>query len=129
MRIAIGLPARQSTCADSAVKRAGAHSDDHHQNFSPFCGASTLSISTLDGQESAAIRTACACGGSDNSPIGNVLAKAAAGLNAYATPGALVAMSDQSLAPAGGDQPHNNMQPYLTFYFCIALQGVFPPRT
>lgn len=38
------------------------------------------------------------------------------------------AMSDQSLAPAGGDQPHNNLQPYLTFYFNIALQGVFPPR-
>lgn len=37
-------------------------------------------------------------------------------------------MSGQALAPAGGDQPHNNMQPYLTFYFCIALQGVFPPR-
>ena len=33
-----------------------------------------------------------------------------------------------ALAPAGGDQPHNNMQPYLTFYFNIALQGVFPPR-
>ena len=34
----------------------------------------------------------------------------------------------QALAPAGGDQPHNNLQPYLTFYFSIALQGVFPPR-
>lgn len=41
----------------------------------------------------------------------------------------IVAMSGQSLAPAGGDQPHNNMMPYLTFYFCIALQGVYPPRT
>jgi microcystin-dependent protein len=40
----------------------------------------------------------------------------------------LVQMAPESLAPAGGDQPHNNMQPYLTFYFCIALQGVFPPR-
>src|SRR4051812_12059126 len=39
-----------------------------------------------------------------------------------------VQMSDQALAPAGGDQPHNNMQPYLTFFFNIALQGVFPPR-
>lgn len=37
--------------------------------------------------------------------------------------------SDQALTPAGGDQPHNNMQPYLTLNFCIALQGVFPPRT
>lgn len=35
----------------------------------------------------------------------------------------------EALAPAGGDQPHNNLQPYLTLNFCIALQGVFPPRT
>jgi microcystin-dependent protein len=41
----------------------------------------------------------------------------------------IVQFSDQALAPSGGDAPHNNMQPYLTFYFCIALQGVFPPRT
>ncbi len=40
-----------------------------------------------------------------------------------------VMMAAEALAPAGGDQPHNNLQPYLTFYFCIALQGVFPPRT
>jgi microcystin-dependent protein len=39
------------------------------------------------------------------------------------------AMSDQAITPAGGDQPHNNMQPYLTLNFCIALQGVYPPRT
>lgn len=41
----------------------------------------------------------------------------------------LVGMAPEALAPAGGDAPHNNMQPYLTFHFCIALQGVFPPRT
>jgi microcystin-dependent protein len=34
----------------------------------------------------------------------------------------------QALPPAGNSQPHNNMQPYLTFFFNIALQGVFPPR-
>ena len=35
-------------------------------------------------------------------------------------------LSANALAPAGGDQPHNNMMPYLTFYFCIALQGIYP---
>lgn len=40
----------------------------------------------------------------------------------------VVQMAPELLAPAGGDNPHNNMQPYLTFYFNIALQGVFPPR-
>jgi microcystin-dependent protein len=53
-----------------------------------------------------------------------------AGGNAYSvTTTGLTTMSPQALAPAGGDQPHNNMMPYLTFYFNIALQGVFPPRT
>ncbi|GAA5109606.1 tail fiber protein [Alloalcanivorax gelatiniphagus] len=32
------------------------------------------------------------------------------------------------LAPSGGDASHNNMQPYLTLRYAIALQGVFPPR-
>jgi microcystin-dependent protein len=45
-----------------------------------------------------------------------------------ATVANLVYMAPEMAAPAGGDQPHNNMQPYLTFFFCIALQGVFPPR-
>ena len=38
------------------------------------------------------------------------------------------ANGDSGASPAGGSQPHNNMQPYLTLNFCIALQGVFPPR-
>ena len=41
----------------------------------------------------------------------------------------LALMAFEALPPAGGDQPHNNFQPYLTLNFCIALQGVFPPRT
>ena len=32
------------------------------------------------------------------------------------------------VSPAGGGLPHNNMQPYLTLNFCIALQGIFPQR-
>ena len=40
----------------------------------------------------------------------------------------LTPLNGQALAPSGGDQPHNNLMPYLTFYFNIALQGVFPPR-
>jgi microcystin-dependent protein len=34
----------------------------------------------------------------------------------------------QALTPSGGSLPHNNLMPYLTLYFNIALQGVFPPR-
>jgi microcystin-dependent protein len=40
----------------------------------------------------------------------------------------LQTMSPQAVAPTGGSQPHNNMQPYLGLLFIIALQGVFPSR-
>ncbi|PUA81375.1 phage tail protein [Nocardioides currus] len=64
---------------------------------------------------------------------GRVLAASLGGM-AYAVPavgGAAPSPTTASpsvLAPAGGSQPHNNMQPYLTLNYCIALQGVFPPR-
>ena len=41
----------------------------------------------------------------------------------------LVAMAFQSLSPTGGSLPHNNMMPYTVLNYCIALQGVFPPRS
>jgi microcystin-dependent protein len=52
----------------------------------------------------------------------------AAGNSMYFNGNPNVMMAPEALAPAGGDQPHNNMMPYLTFNFCIALQGVFPAR-
>jgi microcystin-dependent protein len=68
-------------------------------------------------------------GGLQNPGPTVLLAKSSQG-NAYQTNVSNVTqMGFQSLTPTGGDQPHNNMQPYLTLYFCIALQGVFPPRS
>jgi microcystin-dependent protein len=62
------------------------------------------------------------------SPL-NVMAEAD-GNDYKATPfNPLANMDFRTLSPAGGSLPHNNMQPYLTFYFNIALQGVFPPRS
>ncbi|MDP9239538.1 MAG: tail fiber protein [Actinomycetota bacterium] len=46
----------------------------------------------------------------------------------YRVAGGLVAMEPSSVSATGGSQPHNNMAPYLTLMFCIALQGVFPSR-
>lgn len=41
----------------------------------------------------------------------------------------MVDLAPEAILPNGGHTPHNNMQPYLTCYFCIALQGIFPPRS
>jgi len=46
------------------------------------------------------------------------------------TPGAIpnTQMSPKAISATGGNQPHNNMQPYLTVNFCIALDGIYPSR-
>ncbi len=37
-------------------------------------------------------------------------------------------LAADAIGDTGGDQPHNNMQPYLVINWCIALTGVFPSR-
>jgi microcystin-dependent protein len=62
-------------------------------------------------------------------PTADVVYARSSNGNAYTNSNSgLQLMAPQMLAPAGGSLPHNNMQPYLTLNFCIALQGVFPPR-
>ena len=66
--------------------------------------------------------------GDSNAPAGLSMARSqgASVYNAANSP--VAAMAFTSLAPAGGSLPHNNMQPYLTLNFIMALQGVFPQR-
>jgi microcystin-dependent protein len=48
---------------------------------------------------------------------------------APASPQNTVQMSAQAVGMAGGGQAHNNLPPYLTLTFVIALQGIFPSRS
>jgi microcystin-dependent protein len=68
-------------------------------------------------------------------PTNAILAKGAYGSGAsggavamYQTAAPNVQMNLQACAVAGSGLPHNNMMPYLTLTYIIALQGVFPPR-
>jgi microcystin-dependent protein len=60
------------------------------------------------------------------SPAGSYLASNIS--NPYGEAGALTAMNAITVNHVGGSQAHNNMQPYTTLNFCIALQGLFPSR-
>ncbi len=66
------------------------------------------------------------------SPAGKAMSPALTATNtavpAYKNGSNRVAMAPAAVAPVGG-QPHNNMPPYLALNFCIALQGVYPPRS
>jgi microcystin-dependent protein len=50
--------------------------------------------------------------------------------NMYASPnaGSLTTLDPSSISTLGGNQPHENTQPYLTLSFCVALQGIFPSQ-
>jgi microcystin-dependent protein len=38
-------------------------------------------------------------------------------------------MNPAMVSVAGSSSPHNNLMPYLVLNYCIALQGIFPPRS
>ena len=46
----------------------------------------------------------------------------------YSSGSANTAMNPTSIGPAGGSQPHANMQPFLCVNFIIALEGIYPSR-
>jgi microcystin-dependent protein len=60
-------------------------------------------------------------------PSPNVILGRGQGLNSY-RPVSDTQMNFNAFSIAGGSLPHNNMQPFLTVLFIIAMQGVFPPR-
>jgi microcystin-dependent protein len=75
--------------------------------------------------------------GNRQTPVGNVPAIEAAGVTATYSdqppdssmaPGTIAISGAPTAAAAGGGQPVQILQPYLTMSYCIALQGIFPSR-
>jgi microcystin-dependent protein len=73
------------------------------------------------------VAAADASNGSADTPTGLLPARNPAGIPAYGGT-ANAALSALAIAPAGGSQPHNNLQPYLGLHYIIALEGIFPSR-
>ncbi|MEI6409095.1 MAG: tail fiber protein [Bacteroidota bacterium] len=50
------------------------------------------------------------------------------GASVYSNAAPTTPMNTVMLSSVGNTLPHNNMQPYLTLNYIIAMQGIFPPR-
>lgn len=87
--------------------------------------AHTLSISELPTHVHAWRANATPASATNTPSATSVLGKSA-GDSAWGPATNLVAMSPATISNAGGSQAHQNMQPFLTLSFCIALQGIFP---
>lgn len=65
----------------------------------------------------------------EHDPSGNTFAvPTTPGLGAF-TPASGGGTMGTPTSVQGSSQPHNNLQPFLVLSFCIAMQGVFPPRS
>jgi microcystin-dependent protein len=95
-----------------------------------FAGSDTVTLTQneIPGHSHSLLANAVA--GDTNAPSPSVSLARSHNANAYqtTTDQNVVRLSDQALVPAGKGFPHNNMMPFLTLNFRIALAGVFPPR-
>ncbi len=126
-----GLPNLQGLAVVNAGQGAG---------LSPYfigeeIGASTVTLLQSELPAHNHQMMATTADGTTLAASGNQLAKAFGGskqasytADYLSTNNPQTALSANGLSVTGSSFPHNNMQPYLTLNFCIAMQGVFPPR-
>jgi microcystin-dependent protein len=91
-------------------------------------GAEQVTLTTQQIPAHAHPLTATTAVGTAASPQGSVLA-ASGSSNVYRQGPGAVALSNQTVGPIGGSQPHTNLQPYLCVDFIISLFGIFPSPT
>lgn len=67
--------------------------------------------------------------GNEDDPASTTYLARPVGASLYHLSSSKVAMSQASIPNTGGSQPHNNMQPYITMNYIIALVGLYPSRS
>lgn len=109
--------------------RTPMHTSDTHE-LAQKGGTETVTLTAAETPSHSHTVKASLDSGDSISPGGNVLASGANSDLAYHHPEAAsaTALRSGTVTNTGGGQAHNNMQPYTTVSFCIALQGLFPSR-
>ncbi len=89
-------------------------------------GVETITLTQAEMPEHTHAVDANGSPGTSDRPAGNVPARTKASAYGGAPDG--TTMNAGMIGNAGGNEPHENRQPYLVVNFCIALQGIFPSR-
>ncbi len=102
-------------------------------------GLSPNSLGQVGGQENVTLLqtqipahshtlNASSVAGNQSSPTGNVLGNTGNFDTEYYNGAPSTTMHSESIGASGGNQPHNNLPPFLVLNYCIALEGIFPSR-
>jgi len=108
--------------------RAPMHVGDSHQ-LGQKSGEETHTLSPNEMPSHDHVLKASSTDGDSINPGGGLLARTAGLIYQENAPEAdLVTIRSGSVANVGGGQAHENMMPYITLNFAIALAGLFPSR-
>lgn len=90
-------------------------------------GSETEALSVNEMPQHAHSLGASAANGNRDQVAGGVMARSPSAIPQFGA-AADTTLATSAVTTTGLSQPHNNMQPYLTLSFIIALQGVYPSR-
>jgi microcystin-dependent protein len=106
---------------------AGTGGDGVTYQLAEMAGTESVTLTTQQIPNHTHVLTASTATATTRDALGNTFATAAGDLyNQSLDP---IPMSAQAIGPAGGNQPHENTQPFLCINFIISLFGVFPTQT
>ncbi len=92
-----------------------------------IAGTETVTLTTAQIPAHSHVPQANSGSGSQSTPSGNVWANSTNLPYSASAPSA--AMAPQAVQSSGGNQPHDNMVPYLVINFIISLFGIYPSPT
>lgn len=110
------LPLHQGTYAGTAFTQGEAG------------GAEEVTLTTAQIPPHNHAFTATNAAGTTSTPTNNAVASSTS-VNLYNTNAPGASFGSAAVGPAGGSQPHSNMQPFLCVNFIISLFGVYPSPT
>ncbi len=105
------------------------HKNNEHR-LGQKSGSETVTLSTAQIAAHSHSLKASSVEANNRNIADNILSKATPDTDQlYASPSSNnTTLRSDSITASGGEQAHNNMQPFLTLSYCIALQGLFPSR-
>lgn len=120
-----GGDGRTSFALPDLRSRTPIHRNDAHY-LGQKGGAETVTLTAAEIAAHTHTTKASSSPGDNPTPSSDILASAELYRDPEAT--TTTALRSGTVTNAGGGQAHDNMQPYLTLSFCIALQGLYPSR-
>ncbi len=123
MGVSATHPLGQATGEESVTLLSG-HMPAHTHTISTVALTATERFRNAAANQRTPVGTLAAI---ESTNVAATFSSASADANMHS--GAVTLSGGLTMSTTGGDQAHDNRQPYLTLNYCIAITGIFPSRS